>query len=84
MSGQVALDAAQGERGHRAPSIGSTKCAPQRSQFDPIRAARCSKMVEQVGHGAISTVQCDEFVAVRRLPIALGAGDQDDCAWLVP
>jgi hypothetical protein len=39
---------------------------------DPV-AARCSKMVQQVGHGAISTVQGDKFVAaVRRLPINQG------------
>ena len=33
---KVALDHPHGERGHRDPSMGSTKCAPQRSQFEPI------------------------------------------------
>src|SRR4051812_29308539 len=34
---EVAFDHSQGEGGHRRPSIGSTKYAPQRSQFEPIR-----------------------------------------------
>ena len=33
---EVVLDEPQGECGHRDPSMGSTKCAPQRSQFEPI------------------------------------------------
>ena len=33
---EVAFDEPHGERGHRDPSTGSTKCAPQRSQFEPI------------------------------------------------
>ena len=46
-----------------------------------LRATRSGKVVEQVRHGAISTVQGDQFVAaVRCLPIALGAGHQNDCA----
>ena len=34
---------------------------------------------------ATGTVQGDKFIAaIRRLPIALGAGDEDDHAWLIP
>src|SRR4051794_10173016 len=33
---KVVLDHPHCERGHRDPSMGSTKCAPQRSQFEPI------------------------------------------------
>ena len=41
--------------------------------------------MEEVRHCAIGTVQGGEFVAaVRCLPIALGAGYQDGCAWFVP
>ena len=41
--------------------------------------------MEEVRHCTIGTVQGSEFVAaVRRLPIALGAGHQNGCARLVP
>src|SRR4051794_29796138 len=33
---EIALNEPHGERGHHGPSMGSTKCAPQRSQFEPI------------------------------------------------
>ena len=33
---EVTANDPHGERGHRDPPMGSTKCAPQRSQFEPI------------------------------------------------
>jgi hypothetical protein len=83
---EVAFDHPHGERGHRSLSMGSTKYAPQRSQFEPIRAQPGA--ASWLSRSGMTLSAPRKAISSSRLYAAfqshLGAGDQDDLARLVP